>query len=52
MELVWIEETISHHSDRLDKHESRISSQEKISYAVLGALALMEVLPTLQKVLT
>lgn len=50
--LRGIEETISHHSDRLDKHESRISSQEKISYAVLGALALMEVLPTLQKVLT
>lgn len=47
--LRGIEETIIKHAERLDKHDIRITSQEKISYAVLGAVALMQVLPTIQK---
>ena len=49
--LRGIEETISNHSTRLDRHESRLTAQERISYAVLGAIALIEVLPTIQNAL-
>jgi len=43
-----IEETIISHSARLDKHESRLTAQERITYALLGAIALIEILPTIQ----
>lgn len=46
-----IEETIVTHSARLDKHETRLTSQERITYALLGAIALIEILPTLQKLI-
>ena len=43
-----IEETINSHTVRLDKHESRLTVQERITYALLGAIALIEILPTIQ----
>lgn len=38
-------------NSRLDKHESRISIQERITYGLLGAIALLEVIPLLRDVL-
>lgn len=46
--LRGIEETISNHGQRLDRHESRLTAQERITYALLGAIALIEILPTIQ----
>jgi hypothetical protein len=36
---------------RVDNHEKRLSAQERITYALLGALALIQVWPTVQKLL-
>lgn len=47
--LRGIEETVTNHGARLDKHEGRITAQERISYALLGAVALLNLLPVLQK---
>ena len=46
--LRGIEETIQNHGSRLDKHEMRLTAQERITYALLGAIALMELLPTIK----
>lgn len=45
-----IEETVTHHGRRLDNVESRMTAQERITYALLGAIALIEILPTIQGV--
>lgn len=45
-----IEETISEHGRRLDKHESRLTAQERITYALLGAITLIQIFPAIQKV--
>ena len=46
--LRGIEETVTNHGTRLDNHESRITSQERITYALLGAVALLNLLPVLK----
>lgn len=43
-----IEETVQRHDGRLDTHEKRLSAQERITYSLLGALFLLELLPTLK----
>jgi len=48
--LRGIEETIQNHGSRLDRHDSRLTAQERITYALLGAIALIEILPTIQNV--
>ena len=45
--LKGIEETVQHHSERLTSAERRLTSQERISYSLLGAIMLIELLPTL-----
>lgn len=37
--------------ERMDDHEKRLTAQERITYALLGALALMQVLPAIQGML-
>ena len=39
------------HNSRLDKHEIRLQTQERITYALLGAIALIEFIPLAQQVL-
>ena len=36
------------HNERLDKHEIRLQTQERITYAILGAIALIEFLPLIK----
>lgn len=40
------------HEERLDKHEIRLQTQERITYALLGAVALIEFLPFAQQAFT
>ena len=42
-----IEETVAHHDSRIFSVEKRITAQERITYALLGAIALIELLPTI-----
>lgn len=49
--LRGIEETVVKHGERLDKFDLRLTSQERISYAVLGAVALLNILPLIKAVL-
>ena len=46
-----VEEMQSVQNRRLDKHELRLSTLEKVSYALVGAIALMELLPHAQALL-
>ncbi len=46
-----MEGMIETHSSRLDRHESRLTAQERITYALLGAIALIELLPTIKVML-
>ena len=39
------------HASRLDKHEARLSTLEKTSYVVLGAILLVQFAPTVQRIL-
>jgi len=39
------------HSERLDHHEKRLQMQERITYGLIGAIALAEFLPTLRSLL-
>ena len=48
--LRGIEETVNMHGTRLDSHETRITSQERITYAILGAVALLNLLPVLKSI--
>ena len=43
-----IEHMQSYHSDRLDHHESRLQVAERILYALIGALMLIETAPLLK----
>jgi len=43
-----IEDNQKQHSSRLDKHELRLQTQERITYAILGAIALIEFLPLIK----
>ena len=46
-----LEDRAVEHHKRLDHHHDRITAQERITYAILGALALIEVLPTIAEFL-
>ena len=45
-----LEDGLKGHGDRLNEHGKRISAQERINYAILGALALLEILPTIRAI--
>lgn len=49
--LRGIEETVVKHGERLDKFDLRLNSQERISYALLGAVALLNIMPMIKAVL-
>lgn len=40
-QLQAIEKMLASHSDRLDHHDKRLSVQEKITWGILGAFALV-----------
>ena len=46
--LKSLEDGLAHHTMRLDDHGRRIGAQERINYAILGGLCLLEVLPTIR----
>ena len=46
-----IERMQSHHSNRLDHHEKRLQAAERIVYALIGALLLIESAPLIKAVL-
>ena len=43
--IASIESMQSHHSARLDHHEKRLQAAERIIYALIGALMLIEAAP-------
>lgn len=47
-----LEETARRAHERIDRHDQRISAQERITYALLGALALLQIWPAIQGMLT
>lgn len=47
--LLSIEHTQREHGRKLEEHGRRLTAQERITYAVLGAITLIQVLPTIQK---
>ena len=49
--LRTIEEAHKRVDIRMDDHEKRLTAQERITYALLGALALLQVWPALEVVL-
>ena len=46
-----LEESEANHGRRLDMHERRLTAQERITYALLGAIALVQILPVLKDLL-
>jgi len=46
-----IESKQEDHSNQLDSHSKRLSAQERITYSLLGAIALLEILPTVRLML-
>ena len=48
--LRGIEETITDHGERIAMLERRAVAQERITFGLLGALALFQLLPTLKAV--
>jgi len=51
-ELKAIREILHTHEIRLDKADNRLRLVERIMYGVLGAIALIQLLPILQELLT
>ena len=49
--LEALEKTLSHHSTRIDHHEARLQIAERILYGLIGALALIEFLPALKRLM-
>lgn len=47
-----LNQVLQHHNERLDKHERRLILQERVTFGLLGAIALLEFLPILQKLLS
>ena len=45
-----LEEAEAKHGRRLDMHDRRLTAQERITYALLGAIALVQILPVLKEV--
>jgi len=50
--IAALEEGVARAHVRIDKHESRITAQERISYALLGSLALIQVWPAIERMLS
>ena len=46
--ILGIEETIAKHGGMLESHDIRIRSQERIQWAIIGAVTLMQILPTIR----
>lgn len=44
-----LEDLMSQHSNRLDIHERRLAMQEKITYGLIGAIALANFLPDIKR---
>lgn len=44
-----LEDVISRHNERLDYHERRLAMQEKITYGLIGAIALANFLPDIKR---
>lgn len=44
-----LEDVISRHNERLDHHERRLAMQEKITYGLIGAIALANFLPDIKR---
>ena len=40
------------HAQRLDDHAKRLSSQERITYSLLGALSLLQIWPSVSAMLS
>jgi hypothetical protein len=46
-----LEATVKKAHDRIDSHDKRLTAQERITYSLLGALALIQVWPTIEKII-
>ena len=46
--IASMESMQSHHSERLDHHEKRLQAAERIIYALIGALLLIESAPLIK----
>jgi hypothetical protein len=46
-----IEETIKNMGVTIERHDSRLTAQERITYALLGAIALLEIIPTIRSII-
>lgn len=49
--LLSIEHTQREHGRRLEEHSRRITAQERITYALLGAITLIQIFPAIQKLI-
>lgn len=47
--LKAVEESNRRAHDRLDGHDTRLSAQERITYSLLGALALLQIWPAVER---
>lgn len=45
--LTSLEKSHAQHSERLNDHAKRISSQERITYSLLGAIGLVQLWPSI-----
>lgn len=50
--ILALEEANKKAHERIDSHESRLTAQERITYALLGALTLMQIWPAVQQFLS
>jgi len=44
-----LEEIVKNHDERFDHHEQRLRIMERILYTLVGAIALIQLMPALQK---
>ena len=50
-QIIALERMQEHQNARLDKHEARLASLERVAYIVIGSIALMQFLPAVQEFL-
>ena len=46
--LKALEVDIENHHRKIENHDKRLTAQERITYALLGAIALIEIFPKLE----
>lgn len=46
-----LEKMVSSHQERLDHHETRLRAAERILYGLIGALALIELIPAIKELI-